>query len=114
MALLNADRLFAAMTTGGLDAVVATMPENVTYLSGFWAMSQWVRRGPQAYVLFAGEGHEPCIVVNSGLLDLVPDQKPWITDIRRYGYFQLDTDASAQLDDADQIQHRLFNSKAYK
>jgi Xaa-Pro dipeptidase len=112
--LANVPRLKALMKKEGLDAVVATCAENVTYLSGFWAMSQWVRRGPQAYVLFAGDGHEPCIVVNSGLLDLVPDQKPWITDIRRYGYFQIDTDTSAQLDDADQLQHRLFSSKAYK
>jgi Xaa-Pro aminopeptidase len=112
--LANVPRLKMLMKKDGLDAVIATCAENVTYLSGFWAMSQWVRRGPQAYVLFAGDGGEPCIVVNSGLLDLVPDQKPWITDIRRYGYFQIDTDASAQLDDADQLQHRLFNSKAYK
>lgn len=112
--LANVPRLKALMKKDGLDAVIATCAENVTYISGFWAMSQWVRRGPQAYVLFVGDGGEPCIVVNSGLLDLVPDQKPWITDIRRYGYFQIDTDASAQLDDADQLQHRLFNSKAYK
>ena len=112
--LANVPRLKALMRRDGLDAVIATCAENVTYLSGFWAMSQWVRRGPQAYVLFAGDSGEPCIVVNSGLLDLVPDQKPWITDIRRYGYFQIDTDASARLDDADQLQHRLFNGKAYK
>ncbi len=112
--LANVPRLKALMTKHGFDAVIATCAENVTYLSGFWAMSQWVRRGPQAYVLFSGDKGEPCIVVNSGLLDLVPDQQPWITDIRRYGYFQIDTDASAQLDDADQLQHRLFSSKAYK
>ena len=112
--LANIPRLRTLMKKDGFDAVIATCAENVTYLSGFWAMSQWVRRGPQAYVLFAGDGKEPCIVVNSGLLDLVPDQKPWITDIRRYGYFQVDADASAKLDDADQLQRRLFSSKAYK
>ena len=112
--LVNVPRLKALMQKGGLDAVVATCAENVTYLSGFWAMSQWVRRGPQAYVLFSRDGHEPCIIVNSGLLDLVPDQKPWISDIRRYGYFQIDTDKSAQLDAADQLQHQLFSSNAYK
>ena len=112
--LANIPRLKALMKKQSLDAVIATCAENVTYLSGFWAMSQWVRRGPQAYVLFAGSTDNASIVVNSGLLDLVPDQKPWITDIRRYGYFQLDTDASAQLDDADRLQSQLFGSKAYK
>ncbi len=60
-------------------------------------MSQWVRRGPQAYVLFPGDGQQPCIIANSGILDLVPDQHPWVTEIRRYGYFQIDVDASAEL-----------------
>ena len=96
--LANVPRLKTLMQKDGFDAVIATCAENVTYLSGFWAMSQWVRRGPQAYVLFTGEGHEPCIIVNSGLLDLVPDQEPWVSDIRRYGYFQIDTDKAAQLD----------------
>ena len=50
--LANIPRLHELMKREGLDAVIATCPENVTYLSGFWAMSQWVRRGPQAYVLF--------------------------------------------------------------
>jgi Xaa-Pro dipeptidase len=113
--LANGPRLKELMQKDGLDAVIATCAENVTYLSGFWAMSQWVRRGPQAYVLFPGDSHgPPCIVVNSSLLDLIPDQKPWITDIRRYGYFQIDTDKSAQLDAGDKFQHQLFNSNAYK
>ena len=85
--LANIPRLQDLMKRDNLDAVIATCPENVTYLSGFWAMSQWVRRGPQAYVLFPGKSERPCIIANSGILDLVPDQQPWITEIRRYGYF---------------------------
>ncbi|HVY56605.1 MAG TPA: Xaa-Pro peptidase family protein [Xanthobacteraceae bacterium] len=112
--LANIPRLKDLMTRDKLDAVIATCPENVTYLSGFWAMSQWVRRGPQAYVLFPREGEQPCIIANSGILDLVPDQQPWITEIRRYGYFQIDVDASAKLDTADRLQQKLFGSQAYK
>jgi Xaa-Pro dipeptidase len=110
--LANVDRLCDLMQRDGYDAVIATCPENVTYLSGFWAMSQWVRRGPQAYVLFPRDG-EPSLIANSGILDLVPDQRPWVTDIRRYGYFQIDVDTSAQLDDADRLQKQLFDGKAY-
>ncbi len=110
--LANAARLKDLMQREGLDAVVATCPENVTYLSGFWAMSQWVRRGPQAYVLFAAGG-EPCLIANSGILDLVPDQAPWVKDIRRYGYFQIDVDGSVELDPAGRLQKQLFASKAY-
>lgn len=112
--LTNLPRLRELMKRDGLDAVIATCAENVTYLSGFWAMSQWVRRGPQAYVLQPKEGEEPCIIANSGILDLVPDQDIWVKDIRRYGYFQIDVDATAALDAADRLQKQLFESRSYK
>lgn len=112
--LANIPRLKDFIAKNNLDAVIATCPENVTYLSGFWAMSQWVRRGPQAYVLFPRETAQPCIIANSGILDLIPDQQPWIREVRRYGYFQIDVDASATLDANDVLQQQLFGSTAYK
>jgi Xaa-Pro aminopeptidase len=111
--LANVNRLKDLMHREGLDAVIATCPENVTYLSGFWAMSQWVRRGPQAYVLFPSDGEQPSLIANSGILDLVPDQNPWVKDVRRYGYFQMDVDSSVELDAADRLQKQLFESQAY-
>jgi Xaa-Pro aminopeptidase len=111
--LANIPRLHELMKQDGYDAVIATCAENVTYLSGFWAMSQWVRRGPQAYVLFPKDGAAPCVVANSGILDLVADQDIWVTDIRRYGYFQIDVDDTATLDATDRMQKALFASKAY-
>jgi Xaa-Pro aminopeptidase len=112
--LANISRLQDLMKQEGYDAVIATCAENVTYLSGFWAMSQWVRRGPQAYVLFPKDGKGSCVVANSGILDLVADQDIWIKDIRRYGYFQMDVDGSATLDATDRTQKELFESKAHK
>jgi Xaa-Pro aminopeptidase len=112
--LANIPRLRELMERDGLDAVIATCPENVTYLSGFWAMSQWVRRGPQAYVLFPRGNEQPCVVANSGILDLVADQEIWVSEIRRYGYFQMDIDPSATLDATDRMQKQLFESEAYK
>jgi len=105
--LMNAQRLFERMRRDGLDAVVATSPENVTYSSGFWPMSQWIRRGPQNYVLVPGEGGgAPCIVASTGLIDLIADRvfdvDVAITDVRRYGMFGVETDASATLDPVEQ------------
>jgi Xaa-Pro aminopeptidase len=111
--LANIPRLRELMERGAFDAVIATCPENVTYLSGFWAMSQWVRRGPQAYVLFPKD-EQPCVIANSGILDLVADQHIWVKEIRRYGYFQIDVDPSATLDATDRMQKQLFESEAYK
>ena len=105
--LMNVQRLFARMKRDGMDAVVATSPENVTYASGFWPMSQWIRRGPQNYVLVPGEGGgEPCIVASTGLIDLIADRvfdvDVAITDVRRYGMFAVETDTSATLDPVEQ------------
>jgi Xaa-Pro dipeptidase len=92
--LMNTPRLFARMKAEGLDAVVATAPENVTYTSGFWAMSQWIRRGPQAYVLTPAEGKgEQAVIASTGTLDLLADQDVPVEDVRRYGYFAIESDA---------------------
>jgi Xaa-Pro aminopeptidase len=101
--LLNSERLFAGMKQESLDAIVATMPENVTYASGFWAMSQWIRRGPQAYVLTPGPGRgEPAVIASTGLIDLVADADVWVKDIRRFGKFIVDRTPGVDLDRQDQ------------
>ena len=101
--LMNTDRLFAGMKKERLDAIVATMPENVTYSSGFWAMSQWIRRGPQAYVLTPGEGKgEPVVIASTGLIDLVADPEVWVKDIARFGKFVVDRAPDVKLDPWDE------------
>jgi Xaa-Pro aminopeptidase len=100
--LMNASRIFDRMQREKLDALVATAPENVTYSSGFWAMSQWIRRGPQAYVLVPGEKvGEPVVIASTGLIDLAADGEVWVKDIRRYGGFAIDRTADAELNAQD-------------
>lgn len=97
--LMNTARLFARMRKDGLDAIVATTPENVTYSSGFWAMSQWIRRGPQAYVLVPLEERgPPAVMASTGLIDLAADPEVWVRDIRRYGNFVIDRTPDVGLD----------------
>lgn len=92
--LMNAPRLQERMKREGMDAIVATAPENVTYTSGFWAMSQWIRRGPQAYVLTPAEGKgEQAVIASTGTLDLIADQDVEVEDVRRYGFFAIEADA---------------------
>jgi Xaa-Pro aminopeptidase len=100
--LMNYARLFAGMKTQQLDAIVATMPENVTYASGFWAMSQWIRRGPQAYVLTPAEGGgESAVIASTGLIDLAAHPDVWVKDIRRFGKFIVDRTLDVSLDAHD-------------
>jgi len=112
--LTNLARLRDVMREQKLDAIVGTCAENVTYLSGFWAMSQWVRRGPQAYVLHTADGQPGAVVANSGVIDLIADQELWVDDIRRYGFFQVDVDQTAVLGKEDLRQQQLFQTTAYK
>ena len=103
--LMNQPRAQALMSKDNLAALVATAPENVTYTSGFWAMSQWIRRGPQAYAVHPAPGFgEPCIITTTGALDLVADQNPPVAAVQRYGFFVLEVDAAAGL---DPVQERL-------
>ncbi|WJR80875.1 Xaa-Pro peptidase family protein [Bradyrhizobium sp. NP1] len=100
--LLNSGRLFEGMKKESLAAIVATMPENVTYSSGFWAMSQWIRRGPQAYVLTPAAGHgDPVVIASTGLVDLAADPEVWVKDVRCFGKFIVDRAPSVELDAHD-------------
>ncbi len=107
--LLNADRLSRLMDSDGLQLVIATTAENVTYSSGFWALTQWLRRGPQTYVLWpAPQLCEPVIITGTSMLDLIADQKPWVHQVRRYGEFVVERDETAALDGIDQHQAELY------
>lgn len=110
--LLNSQRFQDIAKREKLDALIASTPENVTYSSGYWALSQWIRRGPQTYViLFPDDLEGSQIVAASSLLDLLADQDIWIRNIQRFGYFQ--TDQSKTLVTAlDQRQAELYNAPA--
>lgn len=86
------------MTAHGLAAIVAVAPENVLYTSGFWCLSQWIRRGPQAFVVVPASLQEmPVVITSTSTLDLVADQR--ITArVRRYGAFIVDAAPAIRLD----------------
>ncbi|MBE0616195.1 MAG: aminopeptidase P family protein [Burkholderiales bacterium] len=108
--LMNTQRLFDRMKREGLDAIVATAPENVTYTSGFWAMSQWIRRGPQSYVLTPAEGcGEQAVIASTGTLDLIADQDVKIKDVRRYGFFAIESDLCVDHEVRDQRVSRMLS-----
>lgn len=90
--LLNTPRLKSLAAQHRLDALVATSPENVTYASGYWALSQWIRRGPQVYVLLPVEDVEQTrVIAPTSLLDQLVDQDDvWVQHVSRYGFFHVD------------------------
>ncbi|AQW46603.1 Xaa-Pro peptidase family protein [Streptomyces violaceusniger] len=89
--LLNTDRAVRVMNEIGIDALIATTPENVTYSSNFWALGQWLRRGPQVYVALSRQALDDnsWLVVGTGSLDLLATQEVWVENVARYGFFSL-------------------------
>ncbi|MFT3817214.1 MAG: Xaa-Pro peptidase family protein [Rubrivivax sp.] len=90
--LLNKPRLVEMARRHGIDACVATSPENVTYASGYWALSQWIRRGPQVHVLLpVAELEASRIIAPTSLLDQLVDQEDvWVRNVSRFGFFHVD------------------------
>lgn len=107
--LMNSTRAHDHMKQERLAALIATAPENVTYTSGFWSLSQWIRRGPQVYVLYPAPGFgAPCVITSTGALDLVAEQEVWVTDVQRYGFFAIERDPDAALDESEVRLARLL------
>jgi Xaa-Pro dipeptidase len=116
--MMNEERLRLSLAAHQLDAVVATSPENVTYLSGFWCLPQWIRRGPQAFAVFApATATQPVqVIAPTSTLDLVGDQMVQ-GEIYRYGAFHVEADPRPLanqpevLDDANQ-RHSVLRNRA--
>lgn len=90
--LLNKPRLVQMAKDKGVDAFIATSPENVTYSSGYWALSQWIRRGPQVFVVLPAKDLEASrVIAPTSLLDQLVDQEDvWIKNVTRFGFFHVD------------------------
>lgn len=60
---MNIERLRKVMDNKNFDALVASTPENVFYLSGFSSTNQRLFRGYQTYAIYArDQGVEPILV----------------------------------------------------
>lgn len=127
--LLNKPRAHRIMAEQGIEALVATSPENVTYMSDYWSMAHWTRPGTQVYmVLPADTAITPCVIMSTSALDLLADSEAWVTEAYRYGFFVTeiasDTDLSpiekrlaallAGIDHGDVVSALIYALKARK
>lgn len=98
-ALLPWDRLHGLLWEAGLDALVVSTPENVTYASEYWGLSHWARRGTQVYaVAWNEQSRDVDVVVPAALADLVTPEVAVHSRAHAYGSFVLETDADADAD----------------
>ncbi len=84
--LFNKKRLLRLMDEKGLDFLVASSPENVVYLSGFWSLSHWQLKGTQTYVVYPRDQEkEPVLVIPQSDIDILSDNPSWIKSFRSFG-----------------------------
>lgn len=87
--LLNHARALAVMQRLGLDALVATSPENVMYASDYECSTHWLNKGAQVYAgLTPGATPAAFLVAPSLELEAIVTSPVWIEDVYLTGFFK--------------------------
>ena len=90
--LMNERRLREVLKRHGIDILVATTPENVTYCTGFWSLSHWGLRGAECYaVVSADRPSEPFLILPRSDLDMMIEQGVDHLPTYAYGAFFYET-----------------------
>lgn len=100
----NLDRLLHALEARGLDGIVATLPSNVFYLSGFNGIAHKSDEPRVCVVLLSRHvpGH-PVMVVADYYLATFLTQPTWIEDIRPFRAVMMPLDLRSQESDIDRF-----------
>ncbi len=106
--LMNRPLFEQVLADNKLDGFLGTGPESVTWLSGYWAMPQWIRRGPQAYAFQPRCNDAASFVVTSkGLLDQAADQELYVDAVHFFGFFAYEDFAAAGAGTDDRLRQLL-------
>jgi Xaa-Pro dipeptidase len=110
--LIHRERVRQVMKKYGVEVLVGSMPENVTYLTDFWSFSHWLLKGTQTYAVFsADEKIAPYIVAPMSDLDLAAIQEDcWVRDFVTFGKFFVESPPQSALSPSEQRLKELFSS----
>jgi len=99
--LFNRERAERVMQRHGVDALVASSPDNVMYGSDYECVTHWLNKGFQVYSLFS-PGHTPVasLIAPSLELEAIVDGKVWIDDVYIFAGFAR---GPAQTDRMDKV-----------
>ena len=86
--LLNKKRAEKVLDKYGLDAIVATTPENIAYLSDFRALTNQYLRSA-LFVIYPRDEQPTLILPIGETSDLYAYGMTWIRDVRAYGDFNI-------------------------
>jgi Xaa-Pro dipeptidase len=102
--LCNLDRLLHAMRARGLDGIVATLPQNVFYLTSFNGVAHKADEPRPYAVLFSRTAPEhPVLVVADYYLATFLTQPSWVEDIRPFRAVMMPMDLPPRREDIDRF-----------
>src|SRR5262245_61566342 len=100
----NLHRPLHAITARGLDAIVATAPGNVFYLTAFNAIAHKADEPrPYAVILSRHLPEHPILVVADYYLATLLKQPSWVEDVRPFRAVMMPLDLPAQASDIDRF-----------
>src|SRR6187401_2843064 len=100
----NLDRLLFALRARGLDGIVATLPYNVFYLTGFNAIAHKSDEPrPYAVVLSRHAPEHPVMVVADYYLAPFLAQPGWVEDVRPFRAVMMPLDLPPSSADIDRF-----------
>jgi Xaa-Pro aminopeptidase len=115
--LLNRDRAYDVMDKYDIEAIIATMPENVTYLTDFWSLTHRLIKATQNFAVITRKPDlVPFIITSVGDMDLAADQDDcWTDNFLTYGTFYVERPGEANLNNTEErYQNLLASSKPKK
>ncbi len=105
--LLNRIRADQVMEQNGLDLLVATTPENVAYLTGFWILTSIRHRARQVYAVLRKKEPRADLIVGRGLIDHPLQCGTWVKEYYSYGEFFFAPENQSGMDEESR---RLFGT----
>ncbi|MGE5483463.1 MAG: M24 family metallopeptidase [Ignavibacteriales bacterium] len=87
-------RLVGCLERDGLEGVIATTPENVYYITGFFGLPEWSVRLTQAYAVWVPEGL-PALIVPLSELDFAAENVAEDIEVFCYGSFSYGIDGGS-------------------
>jgi Xaa-Pro dipeptidase len=87
--LFNRKRADAVLKAHGIDAIVATSPDNVMYATDYECSTHWLNKGFQVYSIFT-PAHQPAasLIAPSLELEALVDGTVWVEDIYLFSLFK--------------------------
>ena len=103
---LNKERAKQVMRKAGVDAVLATSPANVFYVSDYFSTGMQLGCGTQGYAFLPLDA-EPALMAPLAEADLVAESGTWIKDIHWWGCLNVN---SSKNPEASEITQRIIDA----